>query len=470
MMPASGKIDNHKATRIDDLDVTTDKMTSRGGLCLFIRYLESLSIITVLAQRFRRAKRTAKGTQLTEIIKQIILNFVDGTSRHMSHFDHLRQDEGYAAGIESQVEELISSHTAKRFFKAFTWAMVWLFRSILQQLFLWRLTLARPEIIILGLDGMVLDNDEAAKRHGVQPTYRKVKGFHPLQLTWERFIVDAIFRGGKKHDNHGEAVIKMLRHVVANIRIYYRGDVPIVLRMDSGFFDQKIFHACEAMQIGYISGGRLVAGIKAYVQAAGPECFQVVSASGQTWDYLEFGDKAGTWNKYRRAIFCRPRYEQRQGLLEFARADTVLYTNLGMGQPIDEQLTAMGGEKYFEAAEVIKLYHGRGRDELIHRALKEFAAEELPFLRFQPNAAYYYMMLVSFFLYESFKEDVCAPVVPVMSYPTRLRRELIDFAAKIVRSGGRTLLKVTAAVMTRLNLRELWARSNQVAPIAWELC
>ena len=49
------------------------------------------------------------------------------------------------------------------------------------------------------MDTMVLDNDDALKRHGVEPTYKKVKGFHPLQLNWDRYFVDAVFRGGKKH-------------------------------------------------------------------------------------------------------------------------------------------------------------------------------------------------------------------------------------------------------------------------------
>jgi len=33
----------------------------------------------------------------------------------------------------------------------------------------------------------------------VQPTYKRVEGFAPLQMTWGRFLIDAVFRGGKKH-------------------------------------------------------------------------------------------------------------------------------------------------------------------------------------------------------------------------------------------------------------------------------
>lgn len=100
-------------------------------------------------------------------------------------------------------------------------------------------TLTRPAVIELGIYTMVMDDDEAEIRHGVQPTYKKVEGFQPLQMTWGRVIVDAVFRGGKKHNNHGDTVEEMVRHVVRKIRKQYRTDVPIIFKMDSGFFDQK---------------------------------------------------------------------------------------------------------------------------------------------------------------------------------------------------------------------------------------
>jgi hypothetical protein len=45
---------------------------------------------------------------------------------------------------------------------------------------------------------MVMDNDDALKREGVDPTYKKVKGFQPLQMYWGRYLIDAIFRNGLK--------------------------------------------------------------------------------------------------------------------------------------------------------------------------------------------------------------------------------------------------------------------------------
>ena len=48
---------------------------------------------------------------------------------------------------------------------------------VLNTLFVWRLRLEKPGVVETSIDTMVMDNDEAEKRHGVQPTYKKVKGF-----------------------------------------------------------------------------------------------------------------------------------------------------------------------------------------------------------------------------------------------------------------------------------------------------
>ena len=132
---------------------------------------------------------------------------------------------------------------------------------------------------------------------------------------------------------------------------------------------------------------------------------------------MELGNRRGSWEKFRRALFCRPAYEDQQRLLAFARPDQILYTNLGCGSAVDEQLQQAGLERWLQAEAILQGYQGRGADELVHRALKDFTSQTLPFKRFAANAAYYYTLLVAFFLYECFKEDVCQPVVPAQLLP-----------------------------------------------------
>jgi hypothetical protein len=104
----------------------------------------------------------------------------------------------------------------------------------------------------------------------------------------------------------------------------------------------------------------------------------------------------------------------------------------------------------------------------VHRGLKDFGFEDLPFLRFAPNAAFYYTMLVAFFLFEFFKEDVCRNVTPVEAFATIVRRRLIDVAVKIVRHAGQIILRAATAAMEQLQFATLWARSSAPPRFAWE--
>ncbi len=89
----------------------------------------------------------------------------------------------------------------------------------------------------------------------------------------------------------------------------------------------------------------------------------------------------------------------------------------------------------------------------------------MPFKRFTPNTACFYCMLISFFLFETFKEDVLAEVIPVTSYATTVRRKVLDFAAKIVNTGREIILKVPRAVMENLRFDKLWEKCQNPIPV-----
>lgn len=465
---AQATVRDKASARISRVGVTSDTLTGRGGLALFSRYVRNVGLHRQLEDFFGGLRKSRKGLPVHELFHQLLCFLMDGTSRHLVHFDTLKEDTGYAGAIETVPDRMASSHAVKRFFRSFQWGRIWTFRRLLRRLFLWRLRLEEPEIIVLGMDTMVLDNDEAPGRQGCQPTYKKVKGFQPLQITWGPLIVDALFRGGKKNGNAGKTAGNLVRDVVAFIRRHYRPDVPIIVAADSGFFDQKLFRHFEELGIGYVATGRLYEDLTAVATQTDRSVWATYDNGRQLWEYLEFGDRRKDWpcTEWRRVFYTRPLYEDEQRLLEFARPDTVIYTNLGQGGPIDGLLKEAGHGHRTRPEQIIELHHQRGRDELVHRALKDFRAEELPFRRFQSNAAFYYTVLVAFFLYETFKRDITAPAVPPTAYPTRHRRQAIDFAAKIVRTGGQVILKVTSAVWDRLCIEELWAHSGDPPRLA----
>ena len=444
-----------KEQKISAIQPTDERMTGRAGLALFEAYIRSIQILPLIDRWFGSMRKNSKGLAITELFVQLFCFFMDGTSRHITWFDHLKADEGYAGVIGSS--NLASSHTIKRLFSKFSFVRGYLFRRLLQHLFIWRLKITKPKVIMLGMDTMVLDNDDALKRHGVQPTYKKVKGFHPLQLNWGRFFVDAVFRGGKKHSNHSDTADSMLVYIVEKIRKEYRPDVPIIVRMDAGFYDHELFEIMEYLKIGYYCGGKHY---KNVMNAAGLATdWQTFSSKDkrEIWEYTEFKTRQGGWHKARRTIYSRLIQHGTQLALPGLVKDSIIITNLGMGGQLDEQIRKAGQEHLLSAHNILAEYHQRGADELANRALKNFGHEQLPFKRFAANTAWYYLMCVSHNLFEAFKEDVSAPVISVSVYADTIRRQLIDTAGKIVRHAGKLIMKVPRATFERLQLDRLFA-------------
>jgi hypothetical protein len=289
-------------------------------------------------------------------------------------------------------------------------------------------------------------------------------------LTWEGQVVDALFRAGNTHGNRGETALRMVRRAVERIRRVLGPDVAIVVTLDAQFFDQDLFAAFEEeLGIGYACGGKLYKGLRAVAAAAGPEQWLRVRAGkeAERWEVLALGDRRGKWTRFRRALYSRLIAEEGQYLLPFARRDSVLYTNLGMGFAIDQRVRAAGRGAWLSDEGLLELYHGRGASELVHRALKDFGTERPPLKRFWANAAYYHTMVVAFNAFVAFKQDVAAAVVAVTSYPTTVRRRVFDLAGKVVRTGRRVLLKVAQAVWRRLEFPLLWRRANAAPALCW---
>jgi len=453
-----------KKAKIAKVEVTSDKISGRGGLFFILRYIENLRFYQFCINHFGSLKSSSKGLSVAQFVKQLLAFFMDGSDMSMTSFDRRKNDEAYAAILENTPEEMASSHQMKRFFHKFLVVGNSLFRAILLYLFIWRLRIERPEFIVLHGDSVVFDNDDAEKREGVAPTYKRKKGFQPLQIKWGAYVVDSLFRRGDVHCNHGSDLIKAVTRLVRAIREKYR-DLPIILVTDSGYMDEQNFiYFDERLGIHFICVGKLYDDIKGYVQQLSMENF---SLHHQSWHYVEFANRLKSWTKFRRCIYTTQDTDE-NGQLQFAfvRPDSLLYTNIGQNPKLDEKLAQAAGEKYLQAETIIELDHQRGKSELVHRSEKEFAqTEQLPFERWGMNQAYYYFMLISHFLYEAYKRDVSYDVLPVASYPTTFRRHLIDFAAKVVSKGGQMILKVTQAVLDHLQLQDLWRRSGAVQPI-----
>lgn len=462
MKYASGLSDESKISRVE---VTPDLLADRGGMAPFMNYIDRIYIIDAIATLLQKFRTGNKGVPVLILIRQILAFFMEGSSRHLTWFDHLKEDPGYGAVLETPSEQMISSHQVKRFFHKLPFWLWSGFRLLLRRMFATRLVQDKPEVVELFLDTMVLDNDDALARQGCQPTYKKVKGFQPLQLIWNGMIIDAQFRGGSKNGNHGDTAFQMIDKAAKVIRKHLGYSVPILVRMDGGFFDGKLFSSLDSTGLGFVCSGKLSAVIKEF--ASQQAQWQDLDTRKQRWSYFEFGTRCHKWDRFYRAFYLKPLYDQDQMVLDFARPENVILTNMGAYPYLFQSVDPSLRERLYSVDNVIAQHHAKGADELTHRALKDFGFEQMPFKKFGANAAFYYMMAIAFNLMEWYKRDVLVDLdlVDAGSYATTIRRKVIDFAAKIVKTGHEVILKVTANTMKRLRLDELWQKCREAPPL-----
>jgi hypothetical protein len=81
------------AQKIDQLQVTRDTLTSRGGLTFLVKYVEAIGILALLLNRFAKIKKSVKGVSVGNLFLQALYFFFDGTRRHLCHFDELQRDQ-----------------------------------------------------------------------------------------------------------------------------------------------------------------------------------------------------------------------------------------------------------------------------------------------------------------------------------------------------------------------------------------
>jgi len=113
--------------KINKIEPTDETLTDRGGIALFVRYLTGIGIYSLLEKFFGKMRKSRKGLPVANIFKQLLCYFFDGTKFSLTRFDELQRDDGYIQVIENDAESMCSSHSIKRFFKAFSYLRIWLF-------------------------------------------------------------------------------------------------------------------------------------------------------------------------------------------------------------------------------------------------------------------------------------------------------------------------------------------------------
>jgi hypothetical protein len=421
--------------------------------------LESTGVLDRLDAQFSSLKGSSKGLSVKNYFKQVMAWIMDGTSRHICYFDELKKDEGYAATIETDSKDLASSHSINRMTEKFTKFHEPGFRNILMDYFIERLKVEKPSVIEFSVDSMVMDNNEASKRQGVKCTYKKVKGFHPMQIVWNGMIIDAIFRSGDKHTNEIEKSLSMIKRLIKRVRKEMGDDTAIVIRLDSGYYDMRIMEYLNSENIAFIVSGKMYQYVKDAANGAPKSEWGEYQKGIKVWNYVEFGMKGKSWKTFYRAIYTQLlNREDGQYLLDFAKPSNIILTNIGVNKKVFKNMKIKDIKYWLNTESIIKSHHSRGADELPHRALKELGFEELPFQRFTENMVVYQCMVLTLALFEGFKRDVLYDLFLPTSYANIVRRKFFDIAGKITKSKRSIVLRLRETALESLNFFEIWSR------------
>ena len=90
---------SRKNFQIKGIESTTDLLTGRAGLASFQKYLNETGLLDCLSRKFSSLKKNSKGLSVSGFFNQMLCWLMDGTSRHISSFNQLKNDEAYAATI-----------------------------------------------------------------------------------------------------------------------------------------------------------------------------------------------------------------------------------------------------------------------------------------------------------------------------------------------------------------------------------
>ena len=427
--------------KIKEIGITNECLSSRSGLAPYVNFLNGSGIALELQETLTYLRQSSKGIKLSDAFFQLLLFFADGSYRCLKGFDTLSDNEAWQK--LHGCKKTLNTSQLKRLLQKITPKEINLLRPVIRQVFLSALKASNPDKVVLFLDSCVYDNDGSKCRGGVKSTYKNKKGYHPINLIWRGLYVDTVFQRGDYSTNHDSVAITMLQEIVPLIHEALGDKVQIIVRMDGGYYDQKIFAACDELSIKFVCAGKRYGDHQYLESKMLNDCDGIFKNNNSQWHFYRFQERRGTWPKKMqyRALFLRATEENGEALLGLD--SRIILTNLNEEECTDEQ--------------IIKYDHSRGTDELTHRAAKEFCNEKMPCLDYCANAFWYTLSIIAFNLFQIFKRNIAC--FPFHAYPNTIRRKLFDLAGKIVGGGNSLRIKISKWKMKELNFQRIWQRS-----------
>lgn len=426
-----------------EIEFVDKEITVWGGLSILEKMIDTTGFKKVLSSLPLPVQRSNRGYPPGQLFIQFMSSIWCGANRY-AHLDVIRFDKSIQKlfGWSGMPE-----HKAfQRYFEKFNIPISY---AVFGGLYRWFFDNLKFDNFTLDIDSSVLTR--FGEQEGAKKGYNKHKPGRKSQHPIIAFVSDiemvANFwlRSGDAHTaNNFQAFLEETLSFFGNKKIG-------LLRLDSGFYDQKIFNYLEKEDtcIDYIVAVPMFVTIQRKI------------ASQKTWLSLdegilisEFQYQAQDWSKPRRMIVVRQKVEQRPKAV-------------GKQLTLFEDNFEINGFRYtcyittlkLSAADVWRLYRGRANCENRIKELKyDYGLDKINQAGFNGTEAGLLLITIAYNFMSLFKQVIINE--KVRSRLSTLRFKLLAIPAYIEECGDKLIMKMALQMNRRIWIKKLWDKSN----------
>lgn len=425
------------------IEHSEEHLTSYAGLELVRRFLRLLRFSSLLRRLERRVK-PGGDLPLSSAIRLLLGMLLVG-GRRLRHIRFLRNDPMLLrfAGVTRAPDERTLSRTLKKL-GCKTWSHLdEVNTSVVEQ----AVTPLKLQRITLDIDGSVLSTglQVGGAMRGFNPHHRKNPSYYPIMGTIAQtgHVLAHKNRYGNVHDSHGSA--RFLRRSVRRLREEIRFSSIIELRTDSAFFQEDFLKACDSCRIEYA----IKVPMYPWLNLRGV----VEQKRQQDWQWVDrkrgvqglFTDlPIKPWKRTERIAIYRKS-------VHHAPAKS---RQLDLFNPDDGhwEYSVVATNKSLRLRALYDFMNGRGAQEKVIGELKSgYAFDAIPTNTYRSNTAWQKLNILAHNLTTSLqlvttavprRRSLRRTAIVVLKSVRSLRVEWLNKAARIVRPGGRNVLRL----------------------------
>lgn len=428
-----------------EIEFVDHQITAWGGLAILKSMIDKISFEGILHDLPLPVQGSNRGYPPVQLMIQFMASVWCGANRYV-HLDVTRFDPSIQRLFKW---DKMPEHKAfQRYFNKFDLPTTF---SVFGGLYRWFFSKLKFDNFTLDIDSSVLtrygNQQGSAKGYNKHKPGRKSQ--HPLMAFVSEIEMVANFwlRSGDAHTaNNFKAFLKETLSFFENKKIG-------LLRLDSGFYDKKIFDYLESdgVKIDYIVA------VPMYVT------IQRKIAAQKTWlkldngiEIADFEYQAQDWNTPRRMIAVRQKIKQRPKAV-------------GKQLSLFEEDLEINGYRYtcytstlkLSAADVWRLYRGRANCENRIKELKyDYGLDKMNQESFDGTEASLLMMTIAYNFMSLFKQLIIGD--KVRQRLSTIRYKILAIPSFVVQTGNMTIVKMAIQMNRRAWIRKLWNNTENV--------